>query len=112
MSKGTAAGRRQKGGPTARPAVKKQRHGKTPAAVDGAREKSPRFDISIYRSWCKDCGICAEFCPKGVFDRNVLGSPVVARPEDCTGCQECVLHCPDFAVEVTRVKKKGREAGE
>ena len=26
----------------------------------------------------------------------------------CNGCQECVLHCPDFAVQVTR-RSGGRE---
>lgn len=74
----------------------------------GAGRKRPKFDISIYPSWCKDCGICAEFCRKKVFDRDVMGAPVISRPDDCNGCQECVLHCPDFAVQVTR-RSGGRE---
>ena len=69
---------------------------------DGVEKKRPKFDISIYPSWCKDCGICAEFCRKKVFERDVMGAPVISRPDDCNGCQECVLHCPDFAVQVTR----------
>jgi 2-oxoglutarate ferredoxin oxidoreductase subunit delta len=67
--------------------------------------KEEKFDISIFPSWCKDCGICAEFCKKKVFDRDMLGTPVISRPADCNGCQECVLHCPDFAITVERKKK-------
>jgi 2-oxoglutarate ferredoxin oxidoreductase subunit delta len=71
--------------------------------------KRPGFDISIYRSWCKDCGICAEFCKEKVFDTDVLGSPLITRPEDCTGCQECVLHCPDFAIQVEKKREKPKK---
>lgn len=68
-----------------------------------------RFDISIYPSWCKDCGICVEFCTKKVFDRDVLGSPLISRPEECNGCLECVLHCPDFAIQVVKGKTGPKE---
>jgi 2-oxoglutarate ferredoxin oxidoreductase subunit delta len=72
----------------------------------GARKpKQERFDISIFPAWCKDCGICAEFCKKKVFCRDKMGAPVISRPEECNGCQECVLHCPDFAIQVERKKK-------
>ena len=75
---------------------------------EGRRAEETSFAISIFPSWCKDCGICAEFCRKKVFDRDVMGAPVVSRPEDCTGCQDCVLHCPDFAIQVqARKKEKG-----
>lgn len=82
-------------------------------SVEGAfvpKKKKPEFDISIFRSWCKDCGICVEFCKKKVFDQDVLGSPLITRPKDCNGCQECVLHCPDFAIQVAKKEKKpGKE---
>lgn len=74
--------------------------------------RKPSFDISIFRSWCKDCGICAQFCKKNVFDQDVLGSPLITRPQDCNGCQECVLHCPDFAIQVTRKPAKPEEGRE
>jgi len=51
---------------------------------------------------CKACGICVEFCPQDVFDRDPLGEPVVARLDDCTTCLFCERHCPDFAIEVRR----------
>ena len=56
--------------------------------------------ISINEKYCKKCGICAAFCPKKVFDRDKLGMPIAARPEDCIGCRLCEMRCPDFAIEV------------
>jgi len=87
-----------------------ERSGKMSDSPAGTgKVKKPSFDISIFRSWCKDCGICAQFCKQNVFDQDVLGSPLITRPQDCNGCQECVLHCPDFAMEVTRKKTKKEE---
>ena len=62
--------------------------------------------ILIDLELCKACGICVEFCPKGVFDRDELDRPVVARLSDCTACTFCERHCPDFAVDVVRSKDK------
>ena len=56
---------------------------------------------------CKACGICIELCPDKVFDRDKLGYPVLARPEECSQCLLCEVHCPDFAIEVRR---RGRKA--
>ena len=57
---------------------------------------------------CKACGICIELCPEKVFDRDKLGYPVLARPEDCSQCLLCELHCPDFAIEVRRREREGQ----
>lgn len=55
-------------------------------------------------SRCKGCGICADCCPKKVFDHAYLGAkPSAARQSDCVGCGSCVLRCPDFAI---RLEKK------
>jgi 2-oxoglutarate ferredoxin oxidoreductase subunit delta len=59
---------------------------------------------------CKACGICIDLCPEKVFDRDGLGCPVLARPEDCSQCLICELHCPDFAIEVRRRERKGTVA--
>jgi 2-oxoglutarate ferredoxin oxidoreductase subunit delta len=61
-----------------------------------------RLDLEL----CKACGVCVELCPEKVFDRDRLGSPVVARPDDCSQCLICELHCPDFAIEVRRRERK------
>jgi 2-oxoglutarate ferredoxin oxidoreductase subunit delta len=58
---------------------------------------------------CKACGICIELCPEKVFDRDKLGDPVLARPEDCSQCLLCEIHCPDFAIEVRRRARKVKE---
>src|SRR5512137_1975192 len=57
---------------------------------------------------CKACGVCIELCPDKVFDRDKLGFPVLARPEECSQCLLCELHCPDFAIEVRRRERKGK----
>jgi 2-oxoglutarate ferredoxin oxidoreductase subunit delta len=59
---------------------------------------------------CKACGVCIELCPEKVFDRDKLGNPVVARPDDCSQCLICELHCPDFAIEVRRRARKSEKA--
>ena len=58
------------------------------------------YDIDIYRAWCKQCGLCAAFCPRQCLALNEEGAPVVVNPERCTGCGWCELHCPDFAISV------------
>jgi 2-oxoglutarate ferredoxin oxidoreductase subunit delta len=60
-----------------------------------------RFTQTIYRDWCKGCGICIAFCPTKVFDRDETGKAVAARADACIGCRFCELHCPDFAITVT-----------
>jgi 2-oxoglutarate ferredoxin oxidoreductase subunit delta len=62
--------------------------------------------VQVDLELCKACGICIELCPDGVFDRDKLGYPVLARPEACSQCLLCELHCPDFAVEVRRRERK------
>lgn len=70
--------------------------------------KVQRYNVSIYRSWCKACGICVAFCPQDVFEREQKRDPgqefpAIVKPVECTGCQQCVLHCPDFAIRVDRI---------
>jgi len=35
------------------------------------------------------------------------GYPVVMRLEACTACGICEVHCPDFAITVTKPKSHG-----
>ena len=62
--------------------------------------------VAVDLDLCKACGICIKLCPEGVFDTDEQLCPVVARPDDCTACLLCELHCPDFAIEVARPVKK------
>ena len=50
------------------------------------------------------CGLCMDVCREEVLGaaeslsaRGVHPAEVV-NPERCTGCELCVLHCPDLAI--------------
>lgn len=59
------------------------------------------YEQIIYNDWCKSCGLCANFCPKGVIEVDKKdGKMILPHPEKCSGCKLCELHCPDFAIEV------------
>jgi 2-oxoglutarate ferredoxin oxidoreductase subunit delta len=66
-------------------------------------KKSPR-DVKIYRAWCKSCGICVAFCPKGALEMGSDG-PEWKNPDQCIGCRMCEYRCPDFAIEVVEEEK-------
>lgn len=58
------------------------------------------FAQTIYRHWCKSCGICIALCPKQVYVKNEVGGPEIAQPDKCIGCLSCEIHCPDFAISI------------
>ncbi|NPV27993.1 MAG: 4Fe-4S binding protein [Firmicutes bacterium] len=58
------------------------------------------MDIRIDQKLCKQCGICAEFCPVQALELSELGEPEYRYPERCVGCQMCYFRCPDFALRV------------
>ncbi|MBW2147187.1 MAG: ferredoxin family protein [Deltaproteobacteria bacterium] len=59
-----------------------------------------RVEVSVRHKWCKQCGICIEFCPGNVYDLGELGKPDPVRPELCTVCRMCEIRCPEFAITV------------
>ncbi len=60
------------------------------------------YTVTINRKWCKKCGLCISYCPKKVYDADSLSAPVIARVDDCTGCNQCEMRCPDFAISVAK----------
>lgn len=62
-----------------------------------------KYEVIVNYKWCKACGICIALCPKGVLKPDNEEKATVADPDACIGCESCVLHCPDFAIDVKEV---------
>jgi len=77
-----------------------------PSGDEQLEKPHPEYEIDIFKDWCKGCGICAAFCPRGCLSLDAEGKPVVDKPKRCTGCRWCELHCPDFAICVRELKAK------
>jgi len=75
---------------------------------DPVGDDADRGPVAVDLGLCKACGICIELCPDSVFDRDQFGQPVVARPDACSQCLICELHCPDFAIEVRRRRPRAK----
>ncbi len=66
--------------------------------------------VAIVQEWCKACRICVALCSAGVLSLEAGQKAQVSRPESCTGCRSCELHCPELAVEVSVAPRgAGRE---
>lgn len=71
------------------------------------RETLPRIEIKV--SWCKGCGLCVEYCNRGVLEMNGV-LPKVLNAEKCSRCLQCEAICPDFAIEVVDKIVEGEAA--
>lgn len=60
--------------------------------------------LVINQKLCKGCGICIEFCPKGILALSEKGKVDAKNPETCIKCGQCELRCPDFAIQVSKEK--------
>jgi len=75
--------------------------------------------INILAQSCKGiegCGICVHVCPQNLFEvckqMNQFGyyPPEITDMGDCTGCLNCMICCPDFALVVeTDEDKRSKE---
>lgn len=66
-----------------------------------------KFDIET----CKGCELCIEACPQGSLQLspkiNAQGYHYAVLIQDnCTGCTNCALVCPDAVITVYRETKK------
>jgi 2-oxoglutarate ferredoxin oxidoreductase subunit delta len=68
--------------------------------------------VAIDAALCKACGICIGVCPKDVLEASRHGVAGVERPEDCTACRICELHCPEFAIRVRVPARSGAALAE
>ncbi len=63
-------------------------------------------ELILNPNWCKGCGICAAFCPKGALE--IVNEKVqrVANVE-CVLCGQCELRCPDYAIYINEDEPEG-----
>jgi len=72
-----------------------------------APENTP---VWVDTSRCKACDVCVDVCPAGVLSMqaeptSTLGAMIsIVALEDCIGCNDCELSCPDFAIYVADKK--------
>jgi len=61
-------------------------------------------ELVVNLDWCKGCGICAAFCPKGVLE--IKKEKVVIKDiSSCILCGQCELRCPDYAIYLKESEK-------
>ncbi len=74
--------------------------------------------VTVLSEICKgveDCGICGFVCPKSLFEPSGVSNqagyipPQVADPGECTGCQNCMIFCPDLAIVVQEEASEVRQ---
>ena len=53
----------------------------------------------IDKNRCINCKVCIDICPYEVFD-EVSGFAIVAQPEHCIECGECVRNCENEAIKL------------
>lgn len=62
------------------------------------------YKVNFDSKKCKECGLCADFCPKNVYDYTVGTIPILSRQSDCNGCMKCETICPDFVIRIEKLE--------
>ena len=68
------------------------------------------FLVKFFYEWCKSCGICGAMCPKKIILFDDHSHPLIEDIDDCIGCRNCEIHCPDFAITVKRRHPERRKS--
>lgn len=67
------------------------------------------MQLIIHKDTCKECGLCAQVCPKKIisFSEEINSSgyhPIkLDDAEKCIKCGFCAMMCPDVAIELVEV---------
>ena len=64
-------------------------------------------ELIINPGWCKGCGICVAFCPKGALELTGEGTVRPVPGRECILCGECERRCPDYAVYISDAETEG-----
>jgi len=62
--------------------------------------------IIIDEKYCKGCGLCVVFCPKGALvmshglSKRGVNPATQVEGKQCSGCLNCAVMCPDAAIEI------------
>lgn len=62
--------------------------------------------LCLNTDYCKGCLICVEVCPKGaIISSEQINAKGYVLPKEnkmsaCTGCKQCEIVCPDFAIAI------------
>jgi len=73
--------------------------------------------VTILSQSCKgveDCGLCLHVCPQGLFSPSEqtnqagLVPPRLEDAQSCTGCENCMLYCPDLAIVVEKGRREAK----
>ncbi len=70
--------------------------------------------VQIDIETCKGCELCIEACPQDTLalsnEINKIGYHYAVQIQDnCTGCINCALVCPDAVITVYRQSKKKKK---
>ena len=70
--------------------------------------------VSIKIDTCKGCELCIDACPQDSLRMSKEINPsgyhyAVLIKDNCTGCVNCALVCPDAVITVYRTKKVGKK---
>lgn len=74
-------------------------------------KKRLNFFININLKYCKGCGLCVFYCPAGVLKlsnkistKTGLRYAILNSRNKCIECRQCVIVCPEAAIEALRKK--------
>lgn len=98
--------------PTRRPASQKASRGHPVKEdqPDYQRSEKTHYWVRIFNEWCKACGICAALCPQDIIVFDKQGYPRAEDMDECTGCRNCEIHCPDFAITIKKRHPERRKS--
>lgn len=64
-----------------------------------------KHELIIEPDWCKGCGICVAFCPKGALE--LAGDKVRLKAGGgCVLCGQCEQRCPDYAIYLRETEER------